>query len=81
LGGIMNRFGRWLVAQRTQRHWSQIECAEFLRVDKSLLARWEAGEMLPRLTTFARLMRLLGADANEVLRLVQNWDDTDASAA
>lgn len=76
----MTRFATWLSAQRTANGWTRAEVAQFIRSDAAQVARWEAGESLPRLPLFARLCRLVNADANEVLRLVADTD-TDAAAA
>jgi transcriptional regulator with XRE-family HTH domain len=76
----MTRFGGWLTREREARGWTLEELGTYLGVDKSMVLRWESGETYTQLPSFARLMRLLCADANKVLRLVPIKRD-DAAAA
>lgn len=76
----MHRFGQWLARERESRGWSLAELGSYLGVDKSLVSRWESGETYPHLPHFSRLMRLLCADANRVLRLVPKQGDDVAAA-
>lgn len=66
----MNRFGTWLARERQQRKWSLEVLGGRIRANKSLVSRWESGDSVPSVPHFARLCRVLGADANRVLRLV-----------
>lgn len=70
------------MTQRTEREWSQIDLARFIRSAPSQVARWEAGDSLPSLAKFSELVRVLSiTDVREVLRLVPAHQDDDAAAA
>lgn len=75
----MTRFGAWLTREREQREWTLEELGSYIGADKSIVLRWESGETYPTLRYFKRLMHLLCADANEVLRLVPKSDDAAAA--
>lgn len=52
-------FRRALIKARLERGLTQRAMAEKLGVKQSALARWEAGETLPTLTTLYRLAQVL----------------------
>lgn len=52
-------FRRALIKARLERGLTQRAMAEMLGVKQSALARWEAGETLPTLTTLFRVAQVL----------------------
>lgn len=72
----MNRFGDWILKQRSDRGWTQVDLANYLGCEQSMVSRWEAGDAYPMLPRFRSLVRLLCADANKVLSLVSDSRDS-----
>ncbi|BEV06838.1 helix-turn-helix transcriptional regulator [Methylophilus sp. DW102] len=62
-------FGRRLVELRNKAHLSQNEFAISLKASQQTVSRWERGESRPRFKQFDLIVRLLSADANELLVL------------
>ena len=69
-------FGENLRKLRTERGLSQKQLGEQLFVYHSTIARWENGSRLPDTTMIPRLARSLGVDANTLLYLVAESDET-----
>ena len=69
-------FGENLRKLRTERGLSQKQLGEQLFVYHSTIARWENGSRLPDTTMIPRLARCLGVDANTLLYLVAESDET-----
>ena len=52
----------WVLRYRVERGWSQRELARRVGVKQPVIARLEAGETEPKVSTLARLAEALGAD-------------------
>jgi transcriptional regulator with XRE-family HTH domain len=52
----------WILRYRTEHGWSQRELARRVGVKQPVIARLEAGETEPKVSTLARLAEALGTD-------------------
>ena len=57
-----SEFRRALIAARLEAGLTQRQMAERLGIKQPALARWEAGETLPTLTTLHRVAQVLGLE-------------------
>jgi len=64
LNGPAHRFAVAMVAARTNRGWTQRDLAERVGVSQPLIARLEAGDRDPRLSTLVAISRALDLPLN-----------------
>ena len=71
-----NMFAENLRYLREKKGLSQKQLGAKMYVSHSTIARWENGTRLPDATTILRLSKLLGTDANMLLQLAAQSDET-----
>lgn len=64
--------GRKLEFYRKQRGISRQELADYMKVSRQTIYRWEQGERIPDVLTLARLARLLGVDIKDIIEGDEN---------
>ncbi|MCH5212236.1 MAG: helix-turn-helix transcriptional regulator [Oscillospiraceae bacterium] len=74
----MDGFGKRLVAAREKKGLSQKKLAELLNITPTRLNYWEKDKREPDFFMFSEILKILDADANELLGLRrQLWNDSD----
>ena len=73
---MTTRFSKILKMLRTERGISQIQLAERLFVDRSVISRWESGNRIPDNMMIARLAKLLDVDINFLLNAAAESDES-----
>ena len=73
---MTTRFSKILKMLRTEKGISQIQLAELLFVDRSVISRWESGNRIPDNMMIARLAKLLDVDINFLLNAAAESDES-----
>lgn len=61
--------GKRIEMCREQRGISRQELADYMKVTRQTVYRWEQGERIPDVLTFIKLTRLLGIDLEDILKI------------